>query len=356
MINVMDLAGKKVLLIKLRYIGDTLSMIPVVDNLKGKVSDIIVDVMVNRGTEDVLIYHPDIRKLWVYDRKLARKNIVSSAYYHKRLIRQLRLENYDFVIDFTHGDRAAFLSFMTGAPNRITYQNSTKLSHLVMNRFILSDPFKYHIVDYQLESLRSFGLDNFNRTLKIHIPDFIHEDIDNLLSRSEVSSKSPRVLIHPGTRGRLRQWRPERFAEIARRLKENYRAAIFLVGGPEEAELVEKVERDMGFPASLKSTGLNLLLLAALLNRCQLFIGNDSAPGHIAAAVNCPNLTLFGPTFPHMWRPLSSRGEVVFKDVPCCGCRQERCIRQDNNCMDLIEVDEVWEKVQELISTQAQLF
>ena len=109
------------------------------------------------------------------------------------------------------------------------------------------------------------------------------------------------------------------------------------------------MESYLGFQASFKSTDLTLLEMAGLLKRCQLFIGNDSAPGHIAAAVNCPTLTLFGPTFPHMWRPISSMGEVVFKNVPCCGCRQENCIRPEKNCMDMIGVDEVWEKVEELL-------
>ena len=86
----MDLQGKKILIIKLRYIGDTLSIIPVVENLKGKVSDAVVDVMVHRGTEALVMHHPDIRKLWVYDRDRAKRNLFSSANYHLKLIKQLR--------------------------------------------------------------------------------------------------------------------------------------------------------------------------------------------------------------------------------------------------------------------------
>ena len=345
----MDLAGKKGLIIKLRYIGDTLSVIPVVENLKEKAPDFTVDAMVNKNTEEVMAHHPDIRKLWVYDRNRAKKGIFSSVYYHIDLIRQLRAERYDFVIDFTHGDRAAFLSFMTGAPQRITYQNSSTFSHVFMNRFIHADPFSHHIVDYQLESLRFFGLENFKRRMNIHVPESLDSKINTLLSASGVSHDVPRAVIHPGARGELRKWQPERFAEIACRLKDTYQAAVILIGGPREDGLVQEVERLTGFPISFKSTALTLLELAALLKQCNLFIGNDSAPAHIAASVNCPNLVLFGPTFPHMWRPLSPAGEVVFKNVSCCGCRQESCIRPENNCMDMICVDEVWESARKLI-------
>ncbi|MFH1351709.1 MAG: glycosyltransferase family 9 protein [Pseudomonadota bacterium] len=345
----MDLTGKKGLIIKLRYIGDTLSITPVLENLKKKVSDITVHVLVNKGTEGVLALHPFIDKLWVYDRKIAKKNIVNSIYYHKNIIQQLRSERYDFVIDFSHGDRAAFLSFMTGAPERITYQDSSTLSHIMMNRIIRSDPFKHHIIDYQLESLKFLGLNDFYRSLRIYIPESDHQEVDRLLSDSGISPDSMKFIMHPGARGKLRQWPPERFAEIGRRMKERYGAGVLIVGGPEEADLVEGIEKKMGFPASFKSNELSIIELAALLSRCHLFLGNDSAPGHIAAAVNCPNITLFGPTFPHMWRPLSEVGEVVFKNVPCCGCRQESCIRPERSCMELIGVGEVWDVAQRLL-------
>ena len=348
----MDLAGKKVLIIKLRYIGDTLSIIPVVENLKNKAPFVTVHVMVNKGTEEVLACHPDIQKIWVYDRKSAKKNILTSIYYHKNFIKKLRSEGFNFVIDFTHGDRAAFLSFMTGAPLRITYQNSSTLSHLLMNRFIRSDPFKQHILDFQLQSLRFFGLDNFDRSFRLHLPESISQRADNFFPDSGIPPSSIKVVIHPGARGKLRQWRPERFAEIARRFKETYQAAIILIGGPGEGDIVQEVETAMGFPASFKSTSLSLLEMAALLNQCRLFIGNDSAPGHMAAAVDCPNLTLFGPTFPHMWHPLSSVGAVIFKNVQCCGCRQETCVRPERTCMDLIGVDEVWEEAKKLINNE----
>lgn len=344
----MDVSGKRVLIMKLRYIGDTLSILPVIDNLNAKAPDAIVDVMVNRGTENVLEHHPGIRKVWDYDRKLARKNILSTIYYHIKLINNMRSMGYDIVIDFTLGDRAAFLSFATGAPWRISYENSSSLSHLLMNRFVHCDPFKYHIVDYQLQALKLLGMDHFNREMKLHVPTEVRLRVDRLVAKHGVKLDAFNVAIHPGARGRLRQWPVDRYGEIARRLHQRYAGSILLLGGPGEEALVDSLERSMGFRAAFKSNELTILEMAALLTQCRLFIGNDSAPAHIAAAVGCPGLTLFGPTYPHLWKPLSRIGEVVFKDLPCCGCRQETCLHPENNCMDRIGVEEVWEKVQRL--------
>jgi heptosyltransferase-3 len=338
---------------KLRYIGDTLSILPVIDNLKAKAPDAVVDVMVNRGTEDVLEHHPGIRKVWDYDRVFVKKSTFNTIKYHVKLIKQMRSMGYDIVIDFTHGDRAAFLSFATGAPRRISYQHSSPLSHLLMNRFVYCDPFQYHVVDYQLQALKLLGMDHFSREMRLHVPTEVRSRTDRLVMEHGVRLDAFNAAIHPGARGRLRQWPVERYGEIARRLHQRYGASILLLGGPGEGPLVDSLERSMGFRATFKSNDLTILEMAALLGRCRIFIGNDSAPAHIAAAVGCPGLTLFGPTFPHLWRPLGRRGEVVFKELPCCGCRQETCLHPGNSCMDRIGVDEVWEKIQGLASAIA---
>jgi len=340
-----DLNGKRILIVKLRYIGDTLSVVPVVENLAKKSPGAVVDVLVNRGTEPVIAYHPGIRKIWVYDYDLAKQKGWASFRYQRTLIRDLRAAGYDIVIDYTHGDRAALICFLTGARVRITHAHAGSLSRLLMNRFVDADPAAHHIVDHQLASLRLLGFEDLERSLSLHVPEAVQQWVDRWIERARLPHDRPRVVIHPGARGPLRMWRPERFAEVARRLQEQYHAAVILVSGPREESLLQEVAAGMAQPPALCTHELSLLEMGELLRRCTLFIGNDSAPGHLAAAVACPTVSLFGPTFPHMWRPLSPDGEVLFKNVPCCGCRQETCIRPESGCMDLIGVEEVWERV-----------
>lgn len=350
----MDLQNKRILIVKMRYIGDTLSIVPVVENLVNKASGARVDVLVNRGTEPVLAYHPGIRRLWVYDYGKAKRLSMDSILYQISLIRRLRSEEYDIVIDYTHGDRAALLCFLTGAKVRITHRHAGSVSRKLMNRFVDSNPSRTHIVDHQLASLKMLGLEGFQRTVTMHIPEHVEKSVDNLTLLAGLSEKKPWVAIHPGARGELRMWRPERFAEIARRLKRDYGTCIVLLGGGNEAGILRSVVAGMGFAPDFCSCELGLLETGELLRRCVLFIGNDSAPGHLAAAVGCPTISLFGPTFPHMWRPLSPGGEVIFKNVPCCGCRQEVCARPENQCMDLIQVEEVWELVEKVLDIDHQ--
>jgi predicted lipopolysaccharide heptosyltransferase III len=344
-----DLNGKRILIVKLRYIGDTLSVVPVVENLAKRSPGAAVDVLVNRGTEPVIAYHPGIRKVWVYDYALAKQKRWASFRYQRALIRDLRAERYDIVIDYTHGDRAALLCFLTGARVRITHAHAGSLSRLLMNRFVDTDPAAHHIVDHQLASLRLLGFEDLERTLSLHVPEAVQQRVDRWIERARLPQDRPWVVIHPGARGPLRMWRPERFAEIAGRVQKRYGAAVILVGGPGEGDLLQEVAAGMAQEPALCTHELSLLEMGELLRRSSLFVGNDSAPGHLAAAVACPTVSLFGPTFPHMWRPLSPEGEVLFKNVPCCGCRQETCIRPESGCMDMIGVDEVWERVRGIL-------
>jgi len=345
----LDLRHKKILIIKLRYIGDTLSIVPVIDRVKECVPEVTVDVMIRKGTEEVVAFHPGIRKIWVYDQKMAKSDFRSSVPYQFDLIRGLRKERFDYILDYTHGDRAAILSFLIHAPSRISYRCSSPLTKLLMNRFVDYNPLEHHIVEYQLKALSLFNLPVNNPKMDIHIPEKAEKAVNEILAKNDIDSQGDIIAVHPGARGRLKQWRPERFALISDRLIEQFKAQIILVSGPNEASILEKVEKYMCFKPVLSTTGLSLLELAALFRKCRLFLGNDSAPGHIAAAVDCPTISLFGPTFPHMWRPYNRRGEVLFKNVPCCGCLQKVCDRPEENCMDLIGADEVWNCIQKVL-------
>jgi ADP-heptose:LPS heptosyltransferase len=253
------------------------------------------------------------------------------------------------VIDFTYGDRAAFLCFLTGASVRITHSQASNLSRILMNRFVDSDPASRHVVEDQLEALKLLGMDGFRKEFTLSVPAEVKEKVSRMLTQSGGRIREPVVAIHPGARTKLRQWRPERFAELARRLETACGCSFFLVGGPGEEELLDLVEQGMESAPAFRSTSLDLLELAELFRLSSLFIGNDSAPGHLAAAVGCPTISLFGPTFPHTWKPVGPRVEVICRDVPCRGCNQEFCERPEAWCMDLIQVDEVWERAVRLL-------
>jgi predicted lipopolysaccharide heptosyltransferase III len=348
--NKTNLFQQKILIIKLQHVGDTLSVIPVIVNLKRHAPGLTVDVLIHEECAQLVAHHTDIRKVWVYDREQAKKSLFSAITYHLPLIMKLRDEKYDIIIALTQGDRAFFLSLVTGAPLRLTYRINS-IANRMMNAFAEEKTTHRHFIEIDLDILNYFGIENRDFQLMIPIPEDNRAKIRGLLAPLIVR-EGPIVAIHPGARKKMRQWKPNRFAQIACRLREQYEASIILLGGAGEALLLEEIEQKMGFAATLKSCNLSLIDMATTISECHLFIGNDSGPGHIAAAVGCPTLSLFGPNYPDICRPYIAAGEVIFKNLDCCGCRQEEhlCVHPASTCMDLITVNEVWLKIQMMLS------
>lgn len=350
--NKIRLFQQKILIIKLQYVGDTMGVIPVVALLKKHAPDLKVDVLIHQESAELIEYDAEIHKVWKYDLKKAKSNFFSTIAYNLSLISKLRREKYDIVIALTQGDRAFFLSYATGAPVRLTYKINS-ISSRLMNAFADQNNTRGHFIEIDADILSYFGIENREIRLMIPIPDGVRCNIRNQLN-FRTDSEQMLVAIHPGARKPIRRWKPERYAQIASRLHEKYGTSVILLGGYREQHLLDEIESKMGFATTLKSCNLSLLEMAAIFSECRLFIGNDSGPGHIAAAVGCPTLSLFGPNYPSICRPYIASGEVIFKDLACCGCRQEEnfCDRLEDTCMDLITVDEVWSIVQKMLEVK----
>ena len=160
-----------------------------------------------------------------------------------------------------------------------------------------------HITDQLLQPLRQHGIPASDSVPHIHLRNGDHAYAIDCWERYRL--RCPVVVIHPGSGGRHKCWPLESFLEFAERLRRRGSCVIILQGPVE-------TEREDRLPAELLSLSPPTLLdLAALLARTDLFVGNDSGPGHIAAAVGTPTLTLFGPTDPRLWRPRSPQARIL---------------------------------------------
>jgi ADP-heptose:LPS heptosyltransferase len=331
----------KILIIKLRYIGDTLTLLPVVRAIKKNKPEARVSLMVYKGTEGILSYQEEIDEMILLDRKdMKRGSVWKRLKYNWKIWREVYQKRFDLVIDFTFSDRSSLISLVSRAPLRIGAPLGNLLERLTYHKLIEADPQKTHIVDYQLASLESLGFSIPEPDMNIFVPEETIKKIQEQWASG--TQRGPIIIIHPGARRPLRQWRAERFAQIADRLINTHQAHILLIGGPGEESILDRVEGHMTQKPGGKITSLPLIELAALLRQAQLFIGNDTGTGHIAAGVGTPHIILFGPNFPHLWAPRGAKGFSIFKSPECCGCRQITCLKEDNPCMDWISVEEVW--------------
>lgn len=150
------------------------------------------------------------------------------------------------------------------------------------------------------------------------------------------------VAIHPGSGATSKNWPLERFVELAARLTARGAAVIVLEGEAEEARR-DRGEEPQWEPAVVRIAGLDLIGVAALLAKCERYVGNDSGMSHLAALAGAPSTVIFGPTDPTMWAP-SGDVTVLRGPVPCAPCARERRDQcPDRKCLTGLSVEDVME-------------
>ena len=218
---------------------------------------------------------------------------------------------------------------------------------------MLTEKFKWddnknpHMIEYYLQSLTDAGLKIYDRRLAIDVPDSVIEKVNEKFSVLRTGDKKS-VLVHPGARTELRQWETGKFAEVINSIAERY--TVFLVGGPNEGDIIQDILKKLKKPPDIVSTDINLLEFAALCKLSDLFVGNDSAPIHIAAATGLLVIGIYGPTLSKYCGPWTDRRILLdMSTMPCRPCKQDRCVNQEKQaCLNIITPKMIVDKIEEV--------
>lgn len=320
---------KKILVIKLKHIGDVLLTVPVFRALKENFRDAHITALVNSGTEEVLAGNPLVSEIIVFNRNI--KNTGPLSKYREELLflKKVREKGFDMVVDLNSGDRSAILSFITGARYRLAYLPYKKgfagkkhlYTHLVKKRH------NSHIVHMNLDVVRQFGIDTDNLAVDLFIGEKDREFAKRIFSENSIKEHDTVIHIHPLSRFSTKCWKDEYMAEvISWVINQNIR--VIITSSPEKNEL-EKVKKILSIVNSTRypwqrAAGeisqnivnlcgkTTLKELAAVSRASSLFFGVDSAPMHIAAAVGTPVIALFG-SAEKRWSPWGNNYTVISK-------------------------------------------
>jgi ADP-heptose:LPS heptosyltransferase len=151
----------------------------------------------------------------------------------------------------------------------------------------------------------------------------------------------PLIAMHPGAGSKVKRWPLAQYIGLARRLADRGKKNILVIEGPAEPGLARQMAQTLPVPAIIASEAAPLDLLAAVVEKCNFFVGNDSGLAHLAAALDVPCTVLFGPTLPSHWAPLGRHVRVIRNPQGCEGCASGS---NHHTCLENITVEEILQK------------
>lgn len=203
-----------------------------------------------------------------------------------------------------------------------------------------------HQVEAPITALKELEIDCDEVVFEIGVSDNDVETVDSWWRQLDLDDPSLFcVAVSPFAKQKLKCWPIENFREIGSSLLSRFpNIRLIIIGGPQDRALGDSLEAIWGARSINFAGRASLLQSAEVIRRCKLFIGNDSGPSHLAAAVGISVVTIFSSfVFPELWRPWGPRSQIIRHSVPCEFCFTENgnCPKGTNECLDKISVSEV---------------
>jgi ADP-heptose:LPS heptosyltransferase len=349
-------APKRILVLRLERIGDLLMTLPALADLRTLVPAAEIDLIVGSWNADLArAIDPVTRVASVDAAWLARESQGGTLPSLIRAARRWRHTPYDLAINFEPDIRSNLMLRVSGAAWTAGYQSGGGGSLLDI------------AIDYDD---RAHTTDNARRLVSTVFQSAVPEDVSPTLvvpsashqnaSRLLGDADGPLIGIHASGGRAIKQWPPERFSEVGRRLVDATGARIVLTGGPRDRDLVEAVKTALPPSHVVDIAGhVDLLTLAGILERLDLLITGDTGPMHLAVAVGTPVVAVFGPSDPARYGPRGPYDRVVRVDLPCSPCNRirlppERCVGHTPDCLAVIGPERVVEAARAVLDESAR--
>lgn len=302
----MDKPFRKILVIKMRFHGDMLLTTPVISTLKQNYPAACVDVLLYEDTAPILSENPEIHALYGIKNKKSKAGEKIANFLH--LIKVLRGNRYDLIVNLADQWMVALLVRLLNAPVKISQDYSHRQSAFWRNSFTTLAPLVGdNVVESNLSVLAPLHLQTAVARTTMSYPPAARARMRSELDNAGVGESY--VVIQPTARQIFKCWNNEKFSQVIDALHARGLDVVLTSGpGADDLACVDAIAQGCARPPVTALAGkVTFPELGALIDGARLFIGVDSAPAHIAAAVDTPLISLFGATDHRFWRPWSQR-------------------------------------------------
>ncbi len=339
-------ANARILIIKLRSIGDVIYNTAVYTPLKKTWPDAHLTVMVEPAAYDLVRDHPDVDEVFCFKKGTWLEQAGSYA--------RLLARRYDLVVDMHGGPRAALMSYITRSRFRAGSDRGRRAFlynlPLSLDGYTLQYP-----LDYQAAIISRLGVEFTEKAAPaIHISQASRDRAGEILRGLGVGPGTPYMILHPGARA-FDQWPAENFAAVADEVHRQYGYRVLFTCGPGQEKQVESVRsRVREARTAYFSSGLQEI--AVITENARLVVCHNGGYMHLAAVVGAPVVALFGGANPRIWGPPLGRTAILYKDLPCHPCSfgsmRPECRATAAECKSEITVEDVLAAAEKLLAAR----
>jgi lipopolysaccharide heptosyltransferase II len=338
----LDINDKKILVTRLRFIGDIILTTPLIETLKVNFPDAKIYYLAEKETSKLLIGNPYLAGIIPLDYKITKLDYL-------KFILNLRRNNFDVVIDLFGNPRSTLLTFLSGAKIKIggAYKSRNKFyTHIINENQEISNQIERHLLFASYFNVKN----KFIKT-KVYIDEEEKSQAVNILNNIGIDLSKPVVGLYAGATWQAKKWFPERFASLADKVKQELNSQVLFFKSQEDTELINFI-KEKSLYNHFYLNNYDIRTTAALLDFVNVFVSNDCGLLHLAPAVGTKTIGLFGPGEDKMWFPYSIGDGCISlrKHVPCHPCHLDYCDKLD--CWKLLKVEEVFEKINYLTYTR----
>ncbi len=337
-------APRRILIVLMGSIGDVVRALPLLGRLRKAYPHAYIAWAVEPKSAPILEDHPWLDDMIIYDRTRAPWSFPS-------FLRRLRAGRFDLVLDLQRHLKSGLAGWISGAPDRVGFStaNSKEFNHWFSTRQVPAQPnLRLKLLQYQ----------SFGDALGINAApiEFGLEPADHKLRHAaELIGDTSRPLLGVilGSSWESRIYFPQSIAEVIRQLHQRHGLTPVLIGGPEDRALADAVRRHFDNADVIDLAGRTRLKdLPAIFRLCRVAFGPDCGPMHIAAAVGCSIVSLWGSTAPQRSAPWGFADLAIKAEIPCHPCYLRRC-PIDRECMRRIQPAAVVAAVERALAASA---
>jgi len=336
---------RRILAVRVDQLGDVVMTLPAMHALRETFPKATIDFLVGPWAGELAGKYAD--QTYIFEHSYFGGNSSLTVWFREwlGLARAFKKNRYDLAVDFRGDMRTAALLYFSGAVRRVGYGNAG-------GGFFYTDCLPEregrHQLDRALDCVKYLGVRVADEIQPLN---YRSPDPESWREKFSGLALAPRpwIVMHVGSGYASKRWPAARFFSVIDRLLPEVRGTVILTGHQKEAEIARPYFKEReGLLNFIQKT--TLLELCALIDKADLFVGNDSGPAHLAAALGKKTLVLFSGTNDwRLWHPRGQAVHVMRHDVACSPCHERECPLPRHECMENITVDAVCDKIGELL-------